>query len=255
MARAVPSSRGSDGKGLQRGDRRHPLAHQDHRPAAVERARRGRAKAGVDDADCRARRRARSSCPWWCRSSPRHHDAVVALGVVIRGGTPHFEYVCDAVTDGLTRVALDESTPVGNGVLTCDTEEQALAACRPAGLGGGQGLRGDASPRSTRHWCCAACVSRGPSGVSSDDRGSRDRRVASQEDPQGRVGVRGRSRRRVHDRAACCSADTPTGVYLPGCPTRSPWSCSGFLLAGGVLLLDPPARHAPTPRASTCATS
>lgn len=57
----------------------------------------------------------------------RHHDAVVALGVVIRGGTPHFEYVCDAVTDGLTRVALDESTPVGNGVLTCDTEEQALA--------------------------------------------------------------------------------------------------------------------------------
>ncbi|GAB2850639.1 6,7-dimethyl-8-ribityllumazine synthase [Lentzea nigeriaca] len=57
----------------------------------------------------------------------RHHDAVVALGVVIRGGTPHFEYVCDSVTDGLTRVALDESTPVGNGVLTCNTEEQALA--------------------------------------------------------------------------------------------------------------------------------
>ena len=48
----------------------------------------------------------------------RNHDAVVALGVVIRGGTPHFEYVCDAVTAGLTRVALDESTPVGNGVLT-----------------------------------------------------------------------------------------------------------------------------------------
>lgn len=56
----------------------------------------------------------------------RGHDAVVALGVVIRGGTPHFEYVCDAVTAGLTRVALDESTPVGNGVLTTDTEQQAL---------------------------------------------------------------------------------------------------------------------------------
>ncbi|MBK1788168.1 6,7-dimethyl-8-ribityllumazine synthase [Prauserella cavernicola] len=56
----------------------------------------------------------------------RGHDAVVALGVVIKGGTPHFEYVCDAVTAGLTRVALDESTPVGNGVLTCNTEEQAL---------------------------------------------------------------------------------------------------------------------------------
>jgi 6,7-dimethyl-8-ribityllumazine synthase len=53
------------------------------------------------------------------------HDAVVALGVVVRGGTPHFEYVCDAVTAGLTRVALDAGTPVGNGVLTCDTEEQA----------------------------------------------------------------------------------------------------------------------------------
>ncbi|HEY0484672.1 MAG TPA: 6,7-dimethyl-8-ribityllumazine synthase [Mycobacteriales bacterium] len=56
----------------------------------------------------------------------RDADAVVALGVVIRGGTPHFEYVCDAVTAGLTRVALDEGTPVGNGVLTCDTEGQAL---------------------------------------------------------------------------------------------------------------------------------
>ena len=46
------------------------------------------------------------------------HDAVVALGVVIRGGTPHFDYVCQAVTYGLTRVSLDEGTPVGNGVLT-----------------------------------------------------------------------------------------------------------------------------------------
>ena len=53
------------------------------------------------------------------------HDALVALGVVIRGGTPHFEYVCDAVTYGLTRVSLDSHTPVGNGVLTCDTEGQA----------------------------------------------------------------------------------------------------------------------------------
>jgi 6,7-dimethyl-8-ribityllumazine synthase len=54
------------------------------------------------------------------------HDAVVALGAVIRGGTPHFEYVCDSVTAGLTRVALDAGVPVGNGVLTCDTHEQAL---------------------------------------------------------------------------------------------------------------------------------
>jgi 6,7-dimethyl-8-ribityllumazine synthase len=54
------------------------------------------------------------------------HDVVVALGVVIRGGTPHFDFVCNAATDGLTRVALDESVPVGFGVLTCDDEEQAL---------------------------------------------------------------------------------------------------------------------------------
>lgn len=55
----------------------------------------------------------------------RQHDAVAALGVVIRGGTPHFDYVCDSVTAGLTRVALDEGVPVGNGVLTCDTVAQA----------------------------------------------------------------------------------------------------------------------------------
>lgn len=56
----------------------------------------------------------------------RNHDAVIALGVVIRGETPHFDYVCDAVTQGLTRVALDASTPVANGVLTTNSEEQAL---------------------------------------------------------------------------------------------------------------------------------
>jgi 6,7-dimethyl-8-ribityllumazine synthase len=61
-----------------------------------------------------------------CQELATTHDAVVALGVVIRGGTPHFEYVCDAVTAGLTRVSLDERTPVGNGVLTCDTREQAV---------------------------------------------------------------------------------------------------------------------------------
>ena len=56
----------------------------------------------------------------------RRHDAVACLGAVIRGGTPHFDYVCQSVTYGLSRVPLDTGTPVGNGVLTCDTEEQAL---------------------------------------------------------------------------------------------------------------------------------
>jgi 6,7-dimethyl-8-ribityllumazine synthase len=53
-------------------------------------------------------------------------DAVVALGVVIRGGTPHFDFVCHAATNGLTEVAVATGIPVGFGVLTCDTEEQAL---------------------------------------------------------------------------------------------------------------------------------
>lgn len=56
----------------------------------------------------------------------RQYDAVVALGCVIRGGTPHFDYVCDSVTEGLTRISLDESTPIGNGVLTVNTHEQAV---------------------------------------------------------------------------------------------------------------------------------
>jgi len=53
-------------------------------------------------------------------------DAVVALGVIIRGGTPHFEYVSSAATDGLTRVALDTGKPVGFGVLTLENEQQGL---------------------------------------------------------------------------------------------------------------------------------
>ena len=56
----------------------------------------------------------------------RGYDAIVALGVIIRGGTPHFEYVSQGVTHGLTQVAVDTGVPVGFGVLTCDTEEQAL---------------------------------------------------------------------------------------------------------------------------------
>jgi 6,7-dimethyl-8-ribityllumazine synthase len=53
-------------------------------------------------------------------------DAVVALGVVIRGGTPHFDYVCQAATTGLTLVAQRTGVPIGFGVLTCDDEQQAL---------------------------------------------------------------------------------------------------------------------------------
>lgn len=61
------------------------------------------------------------------------YDAVVALGVVIRGGTPHFDYVCQGVTQGLTQVGVETGVPVGFGLLTCDNEEQALDR---AGLAG-----------------------------------------------------------------------------------------------------------------------
>jgi 6,7-dimethyl-8-ribityllumazine synthase len=53
-------------------------------------------------------------------------DAIVALGVVIRGGTPHFDYVCAAATDGLTQVSVRTGIPIGFGVLTCDDDQQAL---------------------------------------------------------------------------------------------------------------------------------
>ncbi len=55
----------------------------------------------------------------------RRYDAVVALGCVIRGKTAHFNLVCDSLTTGLTRIALDEETPIGHGVLTVDDEDQA----------------------------------------------------------------------------------------------------------------------------------
>jgi 6,7-dimethyl-8-ribityllumazine synthase len=66
-------------------------------------------------------------------------DAVIALGVIIRGGTPHFEYVSSSATQGLTRVALDHGVAVGFGLLTCDTEEQALDR---AGLDGSKEDKG-----------------------------------------------------------------------------------------------------------------
>ncbi|MFJ9949510.1 6,7-dimethyl-8-ribityllumazine synthase [Kitasatospora sp. NPDC091207] len=60
------------------------------------------------------------------RLADRGYDAVIALGVVVRGGTPHFDYVCQAATAGLTQVSVDTGVPVGFGVLTCDDEQQAL---------------------------------------------------------------------------------------------------------------------------------
>jgi 6,7-dimethyl-8-ribityllumazine synthase len=99
--------------------------HADIVDTMLERALEIAAKAGVDSPTV-VRVPGTIELPVVCQELATGHDAVVALGVVIRGGTPHFEYVCDAVTAGLTRVSLDERTPVGNGVLTCDTLAQAV---------------------------------------------------------------------------------------------------------------------------------
>jgi 6,7-dimethyl-8-ribityllumazine synthase len=63
-----------------------------------------------------------------CQRAARsgRYDAIVALGAVIRGGTPHFDHVCASATSGINRVALDTGLPVAYGVLTCDTIDQAI---------------------------------------------------------------------------------------------------------------------------------
>lgn len=76
-------------------------------------------------------------------------DAVVCLGVIIRGGTPHFDFVANAATDGLTRVALDTRTPIGFGVLTCDNEQQALDRAGLPGSPEDKGLEATAAALAT----------------------------------------------------------------------------------------------------------
>ena len=88
--------------------------------------------------------------PIVCAKLADEYDAVVALGVIIRGGTPHFEYVSKAVTDGLTQVALVSGTPVGFGILTCDNDEQALDR---AGLPGSREDKGrEAASAAVETW-------------------------------------------------------------------------------------------------------
>ncbi|MEO3745817.1 6,7-dimethyl-8-ribityllumazine synthase [Plantactinospora sp. B5E13] len=79
---------------------------------------------GVDDVVV-ARVAGSVELPVVAQALARRCDAVVALGVVIRGATAHFDYVCQSVTEGLTRIALDTSTPVAHGVLTVNNLEQA----------------------------------------------------------------------------------------------------------------------------------
>jgi 6,7-dimethyl-8-ribityllumazine synthase len=100
--------------------------HADLVDHMVERAREAAAACGIKTDDVTVLRVAGSiELPVVAQALARRCDAVVALGVVIRGDTPHFDYVCKSVTEGLTRIALDEGTPVGQGVLTVNTLEQA----------------------------------------------------------------------------------------------------------------------------------
>ncbi len=116
--------------------------------ALLDGARRTASASGVDDPDV-IRVLGAIEIPVVAQQLAKTHDAVVALGVVIRGQTPHFDYVCDAVTQGLTRVSLDEGTPVANGVLTTNDEQQALDRAGLPGSAEDKGAQAAAAALST----------------------------------------------------------------------------------------------------------
>ncbi|MCV7422916.1 6,7-dimethyl-8-ribityllumazine synthase [Mycobacterium yunnanensis] len=116
--------------------------------ALLDGARRTAAASGVSDPDV-VRVLGAIEIPVVAQQLAKTHDAVVALGVVIRGQTPHFDYVCDAVTAGLTRVSLDEGTPVANGVLTTNDEQQALDRAGLPGSAEDKGAQAAAAALST----------------------------------------------------------------------------------------------------------
>ncbi|HYO01600.1 MAG TPA: 6,7-dimethyl-8-ribityllumazine synthase [Mycobacterium sp.] len=116
--------------------------------ALLEGARRTASASGIDDPDV-IRVLGVIEMPVVAQQLAKSHDAVVALGVVIRGQTPHFDYVCDAVTQGLTRVSLDEGTPVANGVLTTNDEQQALDRAGLPGSAEDKGAQAAAAALST----------------------------------------------------------------------------------------------------------
>lgn len=121
---AAPDLHGADGTGLHAA----VIASQWHSvvmDGLVDGALRGLAEAGVADPQL-VRVPGSFELPVACARLAGHFDILVALGVVIRGGTPHFDYVCEAATAGITQVTVTTGTPVGFGLLTCDDEAQAL---------------------------------------------------------------------------------------------------------------------------------
>jgi 6,7-dimethyl-8-ribityllumazine synthase len=99
--------------------------HQSVMDGLVAGARRGLADAGVSSVDL-VRVPGAFELSVACSRLAPSYDAVVALGVVIRGGTPHFDYICQSATMGLTEVSVRTGVPIGFGLLTCDDDQQAL---------------------------------------------------------------------------------------------------------------------------------
>ena len=116
--------------------------------ALLDGARRFAASSGIGEPDV-VRVLGAIEIPVVAQQLAKSHDAVVALGVVIQGQTPHFDYVCDAVTQGLTRVSLDEGKPIANGVLTTNTEAQALDRAGLPGSAEDKGAQATAAALST----------------------------------------------------------------------------------------------------------
>ena len=85
-----------------------------------------------------------SRCPW---SASGKYDGIVALGAVIRGATPHFDYVCNEASKGIAQVMLQYKTPIGFGLLTCDSIEQAIE--RAGSKGGNKGVEAAAAMLET----------------------------------------------------------------------------------------------------------
>jgi 6,7-dimethyl-8-ribityllumazine synthase len=99
--------------------------HEQVMDGLLDGARRGLADAGVTEVEV-VRVPGTFELSVACAALAGRFDALVALGVVIRGGTPHFDYVCHAATSGITEVSVRTATPIGFGVLTCDDEQQAI---------------------------------------------------------------------------------------------------------------------------------
>jgi 6,7-dimethyl-8-ribityllumazine synthase len=126
-------------------------------------ARRGLADAGVEQVQL-VRVPGAFELPVACARLAPRYDAVVALGVVIRGGTPHFDYVCQAATVGLTDVGVRTGVPVGFGLLTCDDEAQALDR---AGLDGSREDKGHEAATAAVATAVTLQAFAGPAGPSS----------------------------------------------------------------------------------------